>query len=596
MSIPSIEDSWARIDAWLAAHAPVSHARLRPPASQADIEAAQRTLDVAFHPDLKASLRCHDGVEPVDGTPVLAYYGPLSSVTDIVRSTEFLRGIGADLDEDLAEDEPLDEDDEDYDELASYWHKDWLLITLGIGLQSSDGLFLTCHAGAHWGRVGRYFDEDAPSFTSWPSLRHVLAEYADALERGSTFGGRTPVVADGTLLWDDETSVVPQPRSPLALAAAAGEPRPAPPAPAAPPAEPPQADGPRLVFVRVRQSEPPAPPPYQPDTIFVEGIGADQLLERLGAVPGTVLARTREHAEESAESLWAAHRPLVRAGTAGAWAYAVQEAGAAQFGRPEVLRRVSARTRAVALTKRGPEVTVTLAEDGVARPKALHHVLSPREDRVDIPGTDQPARRVGTDPFPGSQAAYVRVLAALEGEFGIVRRPADDVAAELTSALLLPVLDDMPETGSPVTFVRDFDLAALVGRTPADRLRAAFAAQLARLAAETHIDTYPEVADALELIGRGERVPLTADDALDLRLRTLAAEAWAARQSVRPSWRDDGSPLSQDDTNAWWIRHGAAGALRAFILRPVPEAAASIIHQRTTAHWRAELAEDLASS
>ncbi|MFJ8715832.1 hypothetical protein ACIRD9_22015 [Streptomyces violaceus] len=69
MRIPAVEESWARIDAWLTRHAPLTHATLHPPAAQADIEAAERTLGVAFHPDLVASLRCHDGVELGDAAP-----------------------------------------------------------------------------------------------------------------------------------------------------------------------------------------------------------------------------------------------------------------------------------------------------------------------------------------------------------------------------------------------------------------------------------------------------------------------------------------------------------------------------------------------
>jgi len=200
MNTPAVADSWARIDAWLARHTPVSHAQLRPPASVSEIEAAERALGVTFHPDLVASLRCHDGVELKDGAPELAYYGPPSSLTAIIESTRFLRGVGADLDLD---DDALDEDDEESAELHAYWRDEWLLITLGIGWQSSDGLFLSCRPGRNFGRVGRYFDEDSPSFTEWPSLRHALADFAEALEQGLRFDSRIPSAVDGVLTWGD---------------------------------------------------------------------------------------------------------------------------------------------------------------------------------------------------------------------------------------------------------------------------------------------------------------------------------------------------------------------------------------------------------
>lgn len=200
MNSPAIADSWARIDAWLAHHAPLSHAQMRPPASPSDIAAAEHTLGVTFHPDLTASLACHDGVELEDGALELAYYGPPSSVEHIVESTQFLRGVGADL---VLDDDTFDEGDEEHEELNAYWRDEWLLITLGIGWQSSDGLFLSCRPGHNFGRVGRYFDEDSPSFTEWPSLRHVLAAYAEALEQGRRFDDRVPLVVDGVLTWGD---------------------------------------------------------------------------------------------------------------------------------------------------------------------------------------------------------------------------------------------------------------------------------------------------------------------------------------------------------------------------------------------------------
>ncbi|MFF2123803.1 hypothetical protein ACFVW1_00065 [Streptomyces olivochromogenes] len=577
MSIPAVDDSWRRIDAWLLRHAPVSHALLRPPASPSDIRAAERTLGVRFHPDLVASLSCHDGVELQQGAPVLAHYGPLSCVADIVKSTSFLRGISADV----PDDGTLDEDDEDYDELATYWHHDWLLITLGVGWQSSDGLFLSCFPGHNWGRLGRYFDEDTPSFTGWASLRHALADLADALGSGRPFNGLTPLAYEGVLLWEFETTTVPDPVSPLALAAESAEPEPEPPTPSEPLSVPVgRSNGAYLAMVRHRTPSP--PPPTQPDVVFAEHLTPAELLCRLGAIPDTVRPRTRTRARKAADSMWAAYRPMVRAGSVGGWAYATQEGGAAQFTRPEVLRRVSADTRAVALTRRGPEVQVTVAEDGVPGPEGVRHVLSPREG--------------GGDRWPGSTAAYARFLAELEGEFGITYRPDDDTDAELTSALLLPVLEDVDrDAGQYVGTVRDFDLATLIERTPPARLRTAMAAQLGRLAAETRFDVYDEVSDALARTTRGETVDLTPDSLLDVRIRTLTAEAWAARQRVsgQRAWRDDNDPVTQSDFSAWVLRVGAARALREFVQAGAPAAAATILSRRMSAHWRTELAADL---
>ncbi|MFF9276634.1 SMI1/KNR4 family protein [Streptomyces griseosporeus] len=598
MSIPAVEESWARIAAWLARHAPVSRARLRPPAAVEEIRAAERELGLMFPPDLVASLRCHDGTEPGEGAPELAYYGPAARVADIVRHTAMLRDIGTDRD-------GLDGDE---DELGAYWRQEWLLITLGADGQASDGLFLTGRPGPNQGRVGHSRTEDAPVFTPWSSLRHLLADFAEALEEGRPFAGRVPAGVDGVLRWEDDRSVVPDPVSPLALAAQAAEPEPpAPGEPAASRAPAPAEDrgaGPRLTFVRVAPPRP-QPLPDQPDVVFAEGLTPAELLSRLGAIPATVRPRSRPHAEHAAASPWAAHRPMVRAGTTGRWAYAAQEEGAAQLVRPEVLRAVSEGTRAVALTRQGPEVRRTVVADGVPDEEAARLVVSPRENVASVPDRKL-ARRLGVDPWPGSTAAYARLLAELEGEFGIRYRPRDDADTGLTSALLLPLLDDLPDPAfGPAGEVRGFDLAALVDRTPPERLRRACAAQLRRLAAETGIDAYPEIADALARIGRTERDGFDAGehmgpdaaakpglglgDPLDLRIRNLAAETWAARRSVR----DEAGPVGAEDLSAWIAREGAAQALRAFVLLPVPVAAEWILGRRLSARWREELAADL---
>ncbi|MES9510335.1 SMI1/KNR4 family protein [Streptomyces sp. NPDC000609] len=586
MTTFTVEQSWARIESWLAQHAAVSHGLLRPPALPEDIAAAELRLGVTFPPDLKESLLRHDGVRLQDGTPTLGYYGPLSGVEDIVQSTEFLRNIGADLDED--ED---DLDEEERDEYA-YWPHERLLVTLGIGWQSSDGLFLVSRPGPNHGRVGRYFDEDSPSFTPWPGLRHVLADFAAALDNGTPFNGRTPLGFEGQLIWDDDKTTVPDPLSPLGLAAETTEPL-VPPA-AEPVPSVPRPDGPYTVVAIGAPASQAAP--VQPDVVFVAGIPPEELWNRLGSVPATAGPRSREQARLSAAAPWAAYRPMVRVGRCGdGWSYATQEGGDAQFRRPEVLRRLSRGTRVVRLTKQGPEVRVTVTEDGAERPEAARRVDSPREDYMIGPAR-QHWQRLGGDPWPGSTAAYARLLAGLATEHGITWDPQDDGDAPLESALLLPVLDDMLPTRHPVSSVRDFDLGGLVDRTPPERLRSAMAAQLARLASETGIDTYPEIAQAVERIRREEPVDLVADGALDLRMRALAAESRAARGLLDAArHRSAPSPIAADDLAAWAVRHSAAGAVREFLLLPLPAAAETVLRQRRSIRWRDDLAADLAA-
>ncbi|QIQ01494.1 SMI1/KNR4 family protein [Streptomyces liangshanensis] len=590
MITSTVEQSWARIEAWLAQHASHTHGLLRPPALPEDIEVAERRLGVTFPSDLRASLLRHDGVRLEEGTLTLGYYGPLSGVEDIVRSTEFLRGLGAEDAEDDDNDE-AELDEEARDEHA-YWPHERLLITLGIGWHSSDGMFLVSRPGPHLGRVGRYFDEDLPSFTPWKELGSVLADFATALENGTLFNGRIPLAVEDRVIWDDDRTIIPDPLSPLALAAEADEPR----VPVA--AEPERLVPPDHGYYAVFMDAGPTAeaPPAQPDVVFVAGVSPEELPARLGAVPATAGPRSREQARLSAAAPWAAYRPLVRTGSCGGgWSYVTQEGGDPQLRRPEVLRRLSRGTRVVRLTKQGPEVRLTVVQDGVERSEGEKRVDSPREDYVTGPD-GQVWETVGADPWPGSTAAYARLAAELAAEHGITWDPASDHDTPLASALLLPVLDDVRETRQPVSWVREFDLGGLVDRTTPERLRSAMASQLARLASETGIDGYPEIVRALEGIRRDEPVDLSADSPLDLRMRTLAAESRAARGLLDASRyeSDPPAPVTKADLGAWVARNAAAGALREFVLLPLPEAAATILYDRLSVRWRDDLAEDLA--
>ncbi|WP_103515530.1 SMI1/KNR4 family protein [Streptomyces sp. SM10] len=590
--LPTVADSWARIDAWLSEHAPLSRARLRPPAPPEAIADAEERLGLTFHPELVASLRCHDGVELEDSAPVFGLYGPFAGVSGIVENTLFLRSVGEDVEDDHPDD---DDDDDDAHELNAFWRHEWLLITHGISWDAQDGLFLTCRAGEDHGRLGRYFDEDAPSFSAWASLRAALSVFADSLEQRLPVGGRVPLAPDGALIWEDATRTVKAaPVSPLALAADTPEPDPE---PARPEPEPPRSG--TYVTMGPGASRPPEPP--QPDLVFAEGVTAEELLRRAGVVQReTVRTRSHAHAERSAASPWAASRPLVRAGCCGDWGFLAQSAGAPQLTRPEVLRGLSRDTRVVAVAKRGPEVRLTVYDQGLPYADGAQDrlVSSPREDYVRLPDGRE-FQSLGVDPWPGSTAAYTDFLAGLRGGFGIDFDLGRALIDRLPSGLVLPVLDDLPEWSlGPCTEVRQFALGELVDSTPPPRLRAAMAAQLRRLAAETGLDTFSEVTAVLASLDRGETAEFTEGSALDLRMRTLVAEAEAARPATEPSWRRsrDAPELlfTIEDFQAWQLRADAADTLRRFLELPVPVAAASVLHRRLSEDWRGELAEDLA--
>lgn len=93
----------------------------------------------------------------------------------------------------------------------------------------------------------------------------------------------------------------------------------------------------------------------------MENIGPDELLRRFGAGAPDVPVR-REAAlltaaeARAAEQSWATgHLPVVRAGRAGKWSFAIED-GHHEGIRPPVLPRLSAGTRAASLYLWGPQL------------------------------------------------------------------------------------------------------------------------------------------------------------------------------------------------------------------------------------------------
>lgn len=77
------------------------------------------------------------------------------------------------------------------------------------------------------------------------------------------------------------------------------------------------------------------------------------------------------------------------------------------------------------------------------------------------------------------------------------------------------------------------ELGALIASTSREQVTVAAWRQMRRLAVETGLAKYPEVAAALDAGGRGESVALAQDGPLGLRLRGVIAAAGAQRDSYR---------------------------------------------------------------
>jgi hypothetical protein len=159
--IPSVSASWRRIDAWLTEHAPVSFARLRPPATVEAIARAESLIGMPLPCDLRASLRCHNGEDFPGALPG----SPLFPVEEIVVARRMR----------------LDNwDPEDPDQAESpWWGEQWVPFTGDVVSPH----FIDVGTGIWHNHLGRAPYDDGAGFLGWPTLGAWLHHVAEAMER-----------------------------------------------------------------------------------------------------------------------------------------------------------------------------------------------------------------------------------------------------------------------------------------------------------------------------------------------------------------------------------------------------------------------------
>lgn len=183
----TIEKSWSRVTAWLAAHAPQSFATLRPPASAAELDACERDAHVVLPEDLRRLLLMNNGAtEAMGSVAPAADFMPeghrLMSAAEIAASCARLTKV-------VAADPSM---------LGYWWDPQWVLFaTYGNG----DGLVIDQRPGPDQGTIGEFFQEDSATFNVAPSIGVLIAEMANALENGTDMLTHGPNVADGVLEW-----------------------------------------------------------------------------------------------------------------------------------------------------------------------------------------------------------------------------------------------------------------------------------------------------------------------------------------------------------------------------------------------------------
>jgi len=558
MNASQVANAWQRIEGWLAAKAPDTRASLRAGADSATVADAQRRLGLRFPDDLVASLQRHDGCEWSRGHFTLA--GPFrpAAVADIVKSHVETEKVLA--------------------QFEGYWDRHLLMFA---STNTDWWLVVDCEPGDGHGRVGTWNGGEGVSWSEWPSIGALLSDVADALEAGHPVGEWVPVAFGGELDWKLVTApVAPAPRSVLALAAATSEP----------------------VASLLRQHGPHQTLQGWTDDYsnnscltFVEDIEPDELLRRFGVGGQDVPLRretamlTADEARACEHSWTTGHLPVVRAGRAGNWSFAVEDRHHEGI-KPAVLPRLSADTRAAALFFWGPELVVM--RDGVV--VAAFSGFDPeRRGGQDPAMLDGPLVREGIRPWDRYRSLHEHIsglLAILRSELGIEFDPAT-LAGPLPGGPFLAGLPDRAVITRGLSLDHGGQVAALTAFAAPDRLQRALVSQARELAAETGLTDYPEIADALDRLAAGEIWHVTGESPLGMRFRLLAAEKTAADRAT--PWQNRSSVLTPADEGAWRDRFRAAEAIMELIAGPPQRAARFVLGEREDPGWPDRFAADL---
>jgi cell wall assembly regulator SMI1 len=186
-----IEESWARVTAWLASNARASYATLSPPASAAELDACEHGLETALPAELRRLLLVNNGAAGFDADETYrreAAFLPgghrLLSAIELAEESRDLVGIAHDLGDDM---------------IGYWWHPEWVMFGRHI---AGDGMAIDQRSGPGRGAVGEFMHEGNTEFTMAASLSEYVAKVADSIENGTDFLYFRPLVEDGALDWD----------------------------------------------------------------------------------------------------------------------------------------------------------------------------------------------------------------------------------------------------------------------------------------------------------------------------------------------------------------------------------------------------------
>jgi cell wall assembly regulator SMI1 len=167
---------WEIIRRWLEQHCPAEAARLRPPASEAQLRALEDDLGAPLPADLRGWWRTANGV--TEGSWLLPPgFGPYGVEAALGSRRAWLEAS------------------------EGAWPPLWLPIA---GDGGGDDLFVDLRAGPEFGGVGMFrHDEWEYRGPRWPSVTAMFTEIAEVLTSGHPLGGWKPRVADdGLFSWE----------------------------------------------------------------------------------------------------------------------------------------------------------------------------------------------------------------------------------------------------------------------------------------------------------------------------------------------------------------------------------------------------------
>jgi hypothetical protein len=264
---------------------------------------------------------------------------------------------------------------------------------------------------------------------------------------------------------------------------------------------------------------------------FVRGATEREVLEGFGADPDDVVAAGATIPFGEVHD-----RPRVMVGRSGEWVFALEENIPAQGTRPEVLRRVSARTEAVAIYndigKGNDEFAHAFNGEVVT---ALTTTMPPHWWGSDPGRLRSLAEEIALgDDGESGPLGLEELLALAEGVFGI-SLGEEVLSGPLAAAPVLPVLDDLPapRPAGARPRVSDPVISLLLAHVPGESLSRVLSARCGRVMAEAGVSDHALLAGAIRDALAGETRSVTDDEPLGVALRTAGLKDARAAVMLR---------------------------------------------------------------